>query len=406
MMYNIYMNSNFQLSLGLWWQFYRVIAGQGPSLPQASNHSSILWIYMDKDASKYFVDHVFFVDEVARALNQAQQLRNIRVPVGEHALGRARLGEGHHAARPVHLRPEAVLAHQGRQVRLRLIFCKLQVLRKPFHPDLLVVLCNSANIVLDDAHAEVGGPGAGAVGARAGQRRVPRQRRARAAHRPPDELRGGEPARGLLEVGHALQRPAQPLHPLQHVRLLVAVGAEHQEEHAGAQRGVRLLRVRLHAGGVVDLVVVLRDGQGVVLVLVVPDHQLVEPHLDLLHLVLLQDLAVELAAVDHGAHVVLARQREPQLLQDELRLLLLAHGAVGLHMHLAHAVAGRLDVPVRLVDVGEDPGQLRPLGLEEDLPVRDVAQRNDERHLGVLGRRLWDPLHRSPHHTSDRLGIL
>lgn len=53
------------------------------------------------------------------------------------------------------------------------------------------------------------------------------------------------------------------------------------------------------------------------------------PHLCAL---LLEELGVDFLADDLGADVVLHGDAQPHLLKDELHLLLLLHGAVGLHL--------------------------------------------------------------------------
>lgn len=53
------------------------------------------------------------------------------------------------------------------------------------------------------------------------------------------------------------------------------------------------------------------------------------PHLCAL---LLEELGVDFLADDLGADVVLNGDAQPHLLKDELHLLLLLHGAVGLHL--------------------------------------------------------------------------
>ena len=53
--------------------------------------------------------------------------------------------------------------------------------------------------------------------------------------------------------------------------------------------------------------------------------------------VFLEELGVYLFADDLGADVILDRDAQPHLLQDELHLLLLLHRAVGLHLARGHA---------------------------------------------------------------------
>ena len=55
----------------------------------------------------------------------------------------------------------------------------------------------------------------------------------------------------------------------------------------------------------------------------------------------LEELGVYLFADDLGADVILDGDAQPHLLQDELHLLLLLHGAIGLHLARGHVKNNR-----------------------------------------------------------------
>ena len=80
-----------------------------------------------------------------------------------------------------------------------------------------------------------------------------------------------------------------------------------------------------------------------------------------------QGLLIHLACHDRGADSVLLGQRQPKLLQQEVGLLMLLHGAARLHGNLLQRLAGLIHQAIRLVDAAENARQTGTLQLDEDL---------------------------------------
>mmetsp|Transcript_16665 Transcript_16665/g.38584 ORF Transcript_16665/g.38584 Transcript_16665/m.38584 type:complete len:434 (+) Transcript_16665:327-1628(+) len=352
-----------------------------------------------------FVDHVLLVYEVAGALDEAEELADVRRPLRQR-LVRAHLGgEDDEPGGSVHFGEDLPRAHQLGELLLRLVARQAQQGRQATQPNPLVVLGRDAQVVLGGPLVRQQLPVR-----KQGLQLVPRQQElevglhaALGGEGKADDFAGGEELEGLLPVGQ-LGQPLVQRHPVQHVRLHGCACGEAEEEHSALEvvaPPCSLVLVLAFARSLIHGVVGLGELEGVLLAKVEVGQQAVVPELEVLHVDLLQELALHLLRHDGHPHPVLIEDAESDLVEDEVDLLPLGERPVRLHVHLQHGVARTRHVALRLLDCGEFPGELCSLGLHVDLPVRHVPKRSDQSHLASLVGNFLGPLHRLGDHCGD-----
>ena len=99
--------------------------------------------------------HLFFRDQMIDPLQQAQQTLHTPAPLIQHLVRIPRFGETHHPCRTINLRIDRLRRDQLTDIRLRLLLIQVQQLREPRYGDTGVIFGDDADIVLDDAFAEV-----------------------------------------------------------------------------------------------------------------------------------------------------------------------------------------------------------------------------------------------------------
>ena len=116
-----------------------------------------------------------------------------------------------------------------------------------------------------------------------------------------------------------------------------------------------------------------------------------------------QVAGADLAAEDAGLRPVVVLDAEPNLGQDEFDLFAALHRAKRLDLQLTQDVGRRLEVALRLFDVGQNLGHAGALDLDKDLALGHGPQRLDQRQLGLEVRRRLQEAHDCLHHLGDGL---
>ena len=98
--------------------------------------------------SSDLVDHVLLVDEVAGALDEAEELADVRGPGREGLLGAHPGREGHDAGGAVDLREQVPVADERRELLLGLALAEPQQHGESVHADAPVVLGRHPQVVL------------------------------------------------------------------------------------------------------------------------------------------------------------------------------------------------------------------------------------------------------------------
>mmetsp|Transcript_3423 Transcript_3423/g.8648 ORF Transcript_3423/g.8648 Transcript_3423/m.8648 type:complete len:216 (+) Transcript_3423:522-1169(+) len=190
---------------------------------------------------------------------------------------------------------------------------------------------------------------------------------------------------------------------MQHVTLLIAVLRQYQKDNHVTERFLPTSSIGLHNRGVVDGVVALRQLEVLIVVEVESVQQGVEAQLDLLEVFTLEMLGVDLLAKNRRSDPLLAVKAEPNLLQDEVHLLLALHGAVRLDLHLLQHLGSPGNVALVFLDLRKNPGQTSPLQLSVDLALRHGAEGVDQGELVFHVRRLIEVLHAFLHYLRHHL---
>ena len=120
--------------------------------------------------------HLLFRNQMIDPLQQSQQALHAPTPLIQHLVRIPHLGETDDPSRAVDLRVHRLRRHQLADVRLRFLLVEIEQLGEPAHLDARVVFGDDADVVFDDAFAEVlpalVGFGVGGVGGGGGGGRV------------------------------------------------------------------------------------------------------------------------------------------------------------------------------------------------------------------------------------------
>lgn len=202
------------------------------------------------------------------ALQQAQQALDAAAPLVQHLVGSARLGEADHAVRPVDLGVYRLGRDELGDVLLRLLGVEVEQLRQAREPDPRVVAGHHADVVLDDALAQVlpprvrfrvlGGVFAAAGGGGEDVRGAEVAAVGRGDDGPAHEFGDGELFEEALLLGDK-GVAAVGVDAVQEVGLLVVVGGEDDVVDDALEDGVELVGGFFDGLRVEDLSVVLAD---------------------------------------------------------------------------------------------------------------------------------------------------
>ena len=99
--------------------------------------------------------HLLLSDQMVHTLQEAEQALHVPAPLVEDIVRVARLGEGDDAGWPVDLGVDGLRRHQLADVLLCLVLCQIQKLGQARDLDASVVLCDDADVVLNDTLAQV-----------------------------------------------------------------------------------------------------------------------------------------------------------------------------------------------------------------------------------------------------------
>mmetsp|Transcript_23479 Transcript_23479/g.66444 ORF Transcript_23479/g.66444 Transcript_23479/m.66444 type:complete len:305 (+) Transcript_23479:432-1346(+) len=186
---------------------------------------------------------------------------------------------------------------------------------------------------------------------------------------------------------------------MEHVLLLVAVRTHGQKEDRCLQRWLPIFVVFCVGAARVDFMVAFGQFESIQgMAAMIFGQERVVFDFVFRHALLLELLLRDLSRNDGGAHKVLLPQREPHLLQDEFHLFLLGERSVGLNVHFLQHISGATDISVLFLDDRQSACQPRAFSLQEDLPVRDITQRDDQ----LITRLLLGLI---THHIDRREGV-
>ncbi len=99
--------------------------------------------------------HLLLRDKMIDPLQQAQQTPHAPAPLIEHLIRISRLRKSDNSSGPVNLGIHRLRRHQRADITLRLVLFQIQQLRQTVHLDARVVLGHDADVVFDDALAEI-----------------------------------------------------------------------------------------------------------------------------------------------------------------------------------------------------------------------------------------------------------
>lgn len=105
--------------------------------------------------------HLLLGNQMIDPLQQSEQTLHAPAPLVQHLVRIPRLGETHHPGRTIDFGVDRLRRDQLTDIRLRLLLIQIQQLREPRHGDAGVVFGNDADIVLDDALAQIEEAGVG-----------------------------------------------------------------------------------------------------------------------------------------------------------------------------------------------------------------------------------------------------
>lgn len=336
------------------------------------------------------------------AFQQSQQALHAPAPLIQHLIRLPRLRKHHHSIRPVNLRIHGFRGHEFRDVAFRFFFVEVEQLGEAREADAGVVFGDDADVVLDDAFAEVlvagvgfgvvfevvgggGGGGGGGVGGGGGEdvRGAEVGTVGFGDDGPAHEFGDGELFEETLFFGDEdIARVG--VDPVEEVGLFVVVGGENDVVDYSLEDGVELFGGFFDGFGVEHLSVVFANVKVFVIVFCERDLLFVVSKLEVRDIVFLFQgrvigapllfllfslfllllylfrrplrLSREIPGADFPAEdarlcpvALLYAQRH--LFEDELRLLPPLHRSEGLDLELTKDVGCRVEVSLLLFHI-------------------------------------------------------
>ena len=99
--------------------------------------------------------HLLLRNQMINPLQQPQQTLHAPTPLIQHLVRIPRPRKRHHPRWPIDLRIHRLRRHQRTDIRFRLLLVQVKQLRQSVHLDAGVIFRDDADVVLDDALAQV-----------------------------------------------------------------------------------------------------------------------------------------------------------------------------------------------------------------------------------------------------------